>query len=961
MKKSKLQILFICLFGLLFMASCGQGTELTVTFKIDEDTQIVQSLKWGDKIEIPEVPTKEGYTFVGWNEEVPNIMPSKSLEFTAIYEVTKYTITYKIEGMEDVVQKYEFGAEVTPLENVEKEGYTFVGWDQALPETMPTQNLEVNAKFVVNTYTITYQVEGMDDKVVDYAFGTPIVSPENPVVVGKVFMNWDQEIPETMPAKDLVIKAVFSDKSYTITYKVEGMEDVIEAYIEGSFVNQPTSPVKEGYTFTGWDQEVPEIMPGKDLVLCATFSKNAYTLTFKAEGLDDVVVTYFYGDVVAAPEAPVKEGYTFVSWDKELPHTMPAENLEFVATFVAKMYKVTYKGIGMDDIVQEYSAGATIQLPKNPYRNGFVFDGWLETVPSVMPANDLEFTAKFIQDRDYEGVVFIGHAGCYSGIMNTETAFINAAKSKGYLAIECDLKQTKDGVFVVCHDDTFGGVAINSTNWADLKDVTVTSTRGGIKYTSTICTLARYLEICKEYQVYPLIELKYSQGINNNDQSRMGALMAEIEKAGMLNQVMFLASQYKCLEWVRNNGYSDIPCQYLVNSGDSETVYNRCVQWRFDVSINIGSTNTQEWIDRYHAAGLKVSTYTFNQYQTAQTLQKWIDMGVDYVTCDILTEKDVTLPDYESMQKLPKYTVKFYDWDGTLLKELVVKEGKGAGAPLDPKRTGYTFTGWDLEFSKVMSNLEIKATYAIANYEIVYNANLNLIEEASWSTKEEFVNEFYQDWFNWLVSRLGKLNGLTKNGDTYTLVVGTGNNNTAVFANFEDLKKLDVYVVERTIGTLVYKPIKGTNSADYIMEEDANYFLNTEPYRTKYKDMNRYFLNVLNTAYTSYNKNYEQSSGRVQIFFRFHQWQKGTNIPSFNTLPKKFNVTIIENVNPQLPKDHLTYTYEDSFILTDASCEGYKFVGWYTDQACTEENKVTEIAKGTTGKIILFAKWEKVE
>ena len=243
---------------------------------------------------------------------------------------------------------------------------------------------------------------------------------------------------------------------------------------------------------------------------------------------------------------------------------------------------------------------------------------------------------------DYD-ITFIGHAGCYSGMMNTEDAFIKAATVHGYQAIECDLKQTKDGVFVTCHDDVFGKVSIPQTNWNDLKDVETSVTRGGITYTSKICTLERYLEICKQYNVTAVIELKDSKGITNSDQSRMPQLMDLIKKVDMLDNVIFLTSQYNCLIWTRNNGYKDIPCQYLVNSIASDTFYQRCIEY---------DTNTQEWIDKYHAAGKKISCWTFSQYKTVQDLQKYINMGVDFVTCDQLKpfQPDLTKRDKHSLR-----------------------------------------------------------------------------------------------------------------------------------------------------------------------------------------------------------------------------------------------------------------------------------------------------------------------
>jgi glycerophosphoryl diester phosphodiesterase len=258
---------------------------------------------------------------------------------------------------------------------------------------------------------------------------------------------------------------------------------------------------------------------------------------------------------------------------------------------------------------------------------------------------------------DY-AVTFIGHAGSYYGLMNSEEAILYAVQVLKYQAVEIDLKQTADGVFILCHDDTFGGYALASTNWDTLKDVTVTSGRnagfpsqnGSVvnsPYTAKLCTLERYLEICKEYNVKAVIELKSSKGITNSDQSRMQALMDVIEAKGMRENVIFLGSQYNCLIWTRNNGYEDIPCQYLVNSFESDTVFQRCLDHNLDISINVtGSySNNDEWLAKYKEAGIKVSTYTYTQYVDYPVVQQWIDKGVDFVTCDWHVMSKLNLPE----------------------------------------------------------------------------------------------------------------------------------------------------------------------------------------------------------------------------------------------------------------------------------------------------------------------------
>ena len=258
---------------------------------------------------------------------------------------------------------------------------------------------------------------------------------------------------------------------------------------------------------------------------------------------------------------------------------------------------------------------------------------------------------------DYS-VVFIGHAGSLFGAMNSEEAIIYAATVLKYTAIEIDIKQTKDGVFVLSHDDTFGGYALADYDYSFLKNVEITSKRGGggvtgletKTYTTKLCTLSRYLEICRMYNITAVIELKYSKGINNNtetsnpSQSRMPALVKQIEDAGMINNVIFLGSQYECLAWTRRNGYSFIPCQYLVISCESDEYLNRCIQYNFDISINVKSgINTIEWIQKYKDAGLKVSTYTFDQYTSYKEIQSWIDKGVDFVTTDSHDPKELNL------------------------------------------------------------------------------------------------------------------------------------------------------------------------------------------------------------------------------------------------------------------------------------------------------------------------------
>ncbi len=573
---------------------------------------------------------------------------------------------------------------------------------------------------------------------------------------------------------------------------------------------------------------------------------------------------------------------------------------------------------------------------------------------------------------DY-AVKFIGHQGSYYGVPNTEEAFLYAAEILKYQALETDVKQTKDGVFVCCHDDTFGGLTIANTNWADLKDVVVNSSRtsgypsqygempGTGKYSSKICTLERYLEICKEYGIYAVVELKGSPGISNSDQSRMPELMALIEQEGMLEQTIFLASAYNCLIWVKQNGYDYIPCQYLVDSFASETVFERCKTYGLDVSgcVTYGNgqtENTAEWVARYQDAGIKVSTYTFTQYSDYSDVQKWINIGVDFVTVDWQSMHKLTLPDNSD---IVYHTVKFYDHENNLLKEAKVREGRTAASPLAPERKGYEFAGWSESIDNVISDMSVTALYDLVEYKITYDSNLYVISKSSWVTKEEFVSDFYNDLFSWLVANAAHLSSVTVENGSYKIYVNSTEYGSCTVSSAQDIRDLYVYTFERTFATMIYKPIEGANSYDYVPEIDNNYFLNSEPYRTKYIGCNEYFLKAMETAYPAYSYTYKQASNnRVQIFFRFHQWCNGSSISAFNNYPEKNIVKYLVGVEATMPTDNVVYTIEDEFVLSAPSAS-IEFLGWYLDREGTSE-KVEKIGKGTTGDIILYAKWEEV-
>jgi glycerophosphoryl diester phosphodiesterase len=235
--------------------------------------------------------------------------------------------------------------------------------------------------------------------------------------------------------------------------------------------------------------------------------------------------------------------------------------------------------------------------------------------------------------------LFAGHRGSYRGVEQTEEAFMNGINHYGYTGLEIDVKTTNDGEYVCWHDDDLSrvghSVSIPDSKFADLKDLTLTQTRGGVQYTGKLCTVDRFLEICKENNIFPIIELKWATGINSNDMSRFPGLYKLIEKHGLLEEVHILTSMQKSLEYVRTN-YPNLKCQFLCYEV-TEARYEWCKTWGIRPSVQTGGLS-KSMARKCHEAGLDVVCWTVNS--EASYIQHG-ELGCPIMTCDYLMPADM--------------------------------------------------------------------------------------------------------------------------------------------------------------------------------------------------------------------------------------------------------------------------------------------------------------------------------
>ena len=151
---------------------------------------------------------------------------------------------------------------------------------------------------------------------------------------------------DSVPADVTALTVQWTAPTYTVTLNTNGStinSGNVTGYTYGVGATLPTADdmTYTGHTFKGWyDNESLTGSPVTAIGGTETGNKeywakweiNQYTITVKPEnGKADITITQDYGTAITAPEAPTREGYAFMGWDREIPTTMPAENITLKA------------------------------------------------------------------------------------------------------------------------------------------------------------------------------------------------------------------------------------------------------------------------------------------------------------------------------------------------------------------------------------------------------------------------------------------------------------------------------------------------------------------------------------------------------------------------------------------------------------------------------------------------------
>lgn len=202
-------------------------TDFNLIYYVDGEVYTTVQYKYDDIITPEPAPTKEGCTFSGWSE-IPERMPGKDVNVNGSFNVNSYKITYLVDGEEYKSYNMKYGAIITPETEPQKEGFTFSGWSE-IPESMPAKDITITGSFSINSYKLTYKVEGEEYRAFEVDYNEMITPEVEPIRKGMTFSGWEG-LPEKMPAKDVEVTGFFSWSTISIDEVIYQVSDTINNY-----------------------------------------------------------------------------------------------------------------------------------------------------------------------------------------------------------------------------------------------------------------------------------------------------------------------------------------------------------------------------------------------------------------------------------------------------------------------------------------------------------------------------------------------------------------------------------------------------------------------------------------------------------------------------------------------------------------------------------------------------------
>lgn len=338
-------------------------TTYTVTFDTQGGSTVnAATVNAGALVTKPADPTKSGHTFSGWYKEAEctnawnfatdtvnaNVtLFAKWVTGEHVAPMIKHTVTLKLNGGKCAVETItvEDGALLPKPADPTKKGNTFAGWykDEALSTAWNfetdtvTADITIYASWEPNEYTVKFKLNGGDgDADTQYVLhGGLVEEPDEPERDDYIFGGWYTSSDFTTKwnfdtnkvTKNMTLYAKWLSNEVTVAFNSQGGSEISPQVVtRGSFATAPTAPTRENFIFGGWYKEAEctnafsfSTKITDDIVLYAKWTTTQVTVTFNSQGGSAVASAMVApGSTVAVPVAPIRQGYTFLGWYKEV-------------------------------------------------------------------------------------------------------------------------------------------------------------------------------------------------------------------------------------------------------------------------------------------------------------------------------------------------------------------------------------------------------------------------------------------------------------------------------------------------------------------------------------------------------------------------------------------------------------------------------------------------------------------
>lgn len=374
----------------------------TVVWNGYVDGPIIAEYKYGDALEQPKDPEKEGYTFNKWDKQIPSNVES-NLIFNAVFDVNQYNIDYNIEwnGEKTPFTSFtaNYGTTIPTAKTITEKGYTFSEWESEYKgKTVPAFNVEYISKKTVNSYIIAYYVNGNLIKEDTCEYLRKINPYEYIPEEGYEVTKWTG-LPEDliMPYNNVSAYCTTEIMRFTVVFIDQNGNELSrnEKIPYGTEIDTILPIVPEGYHYT-YDETIDGVVK-ENLTINVNVSIGKYRVNINGES-----VLIEYGTNI---KNYIKENYVpddgYYLNIKNITHeTVPGEHdkasVEF--TFEPNMWELSYSTEGADENIsgsKEVAFGTYIlsELPSTD-KEGYIFNGWFDgekqlSAADTMPNNNL--------------------------------------------------------------------------------------------------------------------------------------------------------------------------------------------------------------------------------------------------------------------------------------------------------------------------------------------------------------------------------------------------------------------------------------------------------------------------------------------------------------------------------------------------------------------------------------------